>query len=106
MESAELVALLAVGLAAGWIASRIVTGKGRSVVGSLVIGVLGAYIGPLLLESADINPPADILGSVVTAVVGAGALLVAAQVVGSLKLVIVGAVIALFVLGGVTISTN
>lgn len=106
MEAPELVVLLAVGLAAGWIASRIVTGKGRSVVGSLVIGVLGAYIGPLLLEAADVEPPADLLGSVVTAVVGAGALLIAAQVVGSLKLVIVGAVIALFVLGGVTISTN
>ena len=51
-------------------------------------------------------PPADLIGSVVTAVIGAGALLIAAQVVGSLKLVIVGAVIALFVLGGVTISTN
>lgn len=106
METPELIVLLGVGLAAGWIASRIVTGKGRSVVGSLVIGVLGAYIGPLLLEAVDLEAPADLIGSVVTAVIGAGALLIAAQVVGSLKLVIVGAVIALFVLGGVTISTN
>jgi uncharacterized membrane protein YeaQ/YmgE (transglycosylase-associated protein family) len=106
MESGELVALGIVGLAAGWIASRIVTGKGRSVVGSLVIGVLGAYIGPLLLEAIDQPPPADLLGSIVTAVIGAGALLVVAEVIGSLKLTIIGAVIALFVLGGVTVSVN
>jgi uncharacterized membrane protein YeaQ/YmgE (transglycosylase-associated protein family) len=106
MEPAEIVALLGVGLAAGWIASRIVTGRGRSVLGSLVIGVLGAYIGPLLLEALEVEAPAGLLGSIVTAVVGAGALLVVAEVVGSLKIVIVGAVIALVVLGGVTISVS
>ncbi|MDA0352727.1 MAG: GlsB/YeaQ/YmgE family stress response membrane protein [Chloroflexi bacterium] len=106
MDSPELIALLGVGLAAGWIASRIVTGGGRSVLGSLVVGVLGAYIGPLLLEAIEVNPPAGLLGSIVTAVVGAGALLVVAEVVGSLKIVVVGAVIALFVLGGISVSVN
>ena len=106
MDTPELIAFLAVGLAAGWIASRIVTGRGRSVLGSLIIGVLGAYIGPLLLEAIDVNPPADLLGSIVTAVIGAGALLVIAEVVGSLKIVIVGAVIALFVLGGVNVTID
>jgi uncharacterized membrane protein YeaQ/YmgE (transglycosylase-associated protein family) len=106
MESPQLIALLGVGLVAGWIASRIVTGKGRSVVGSLVIGVLGAYIGPLLLEAVDVIPSDDLLGAVVTAVIGAGALLVVAEVVGSLKIVIVGAVIALFVLGGVNVTID
>jgi len=106
MDTPELIALLGVGLAAGWIASRIVTGGGRSVLGSLVVGVLGAYIGPLLLEAIEVNPPAGLLGSIVTAVVGAGALLVVAEVVGSLKIVVVGAVIALFVLGGISVSVN
>ena len=106
METPQLIALLGVGLVAGWVASRIVTGKGRSVVGSLVIGVLGAYIGPLLLEAIDVIPSDDLLGAVVTAVIGAGALLLVAEVIGSLKLTIVGAVIALFVLGGINITID
>ena len=54
----------------------------------------------------DVIPSDDLLGNVVTAVVGAGALLVIAEVVGSLKIVIVGAVIALFLIGGINITVD
>lgn len=104
MESAELLTLAAVGLVSGWIASRLVTGRGRSVPGSLALGVVGAFVGPLLLEVLELEAPVGLLGSVATAVIGAGALAVVAGLVGSLTLTLVGAVIAVVVLGGVSLS--
>ncbi len=103
MTPSGIIALVVVGLASGWIASRIVTGRGTGLVASLVVGVLGAFIGPLLLNALGIREPVGILGSIVTAVIGAGALLFIAQVVGSLALVLIGALVVILLLGGASV---
>lgn len=106
MEPSEVVVFLVIGLASGWIANRIVTGRGRSLLSSLVVGVIGAFVGAFLLQALDLQAPAGILGSMVTAVIGAGALLIVAGAVGSLTLVLIGALVLLFVLGGISFSMN
>ena len=46
----SLVIILAVGLIAGWLAGQIVQGTGFGIIGDLIIGILGAFIGSWLLS--------------------------------------------------------
>jgi uncharacterized membrane protein YeaQ/YmgE (transglycosylase-associated protein family) len=45
----ELLIVLFVGLVAGFLASRVVRGQGYGVIGDIVVGVIGAFIGAFFL---------------------------------------------------------
>ena len=45
----SLLIILLVGLVAGWLAGQIVQGTGFGVIGDIVIGIIGAYMGSWLL---------------------------------------------------------
>ena len=45
----ELILFLAIGVAAGWIAGQIMKGRGFGLVGNMVVGVVGAFLGGHLL---------------------------------------------------------
>lgn len=66
-----------VGLVAGFLASRIVFGKGRGWLMDIVIGILGAILGGWLVAQLHIpvNLGADLLNKIVIAFVGAVILL-------------------------------
>jgi uncharacterized membrane protein YeaQ/YmgE (transglycosylase-associated protein family) len=66
---------LVVGAIAGWLAGIIVKGYGFGLVGNIVIGILGAMIGGWLFGQLGIANSQGILGAVVSATVGAVALL-------------------------------
>ena len=70
----HLVYFLLIGLAAGWLAGKIMKGSGFGLVGDLVIGVLGAYVGGFLFSLLGLGASGAI-GALVMAVVGAIALL-------------------------------
>ena len=63
--------VLIVGLAAGAIAGLIMRGKGYGCLLNIVIGVIGAYIGNWLLPEMGIYIRHGIIGTLVTAVIGA-----------------------------------
>ena len=65
---------LLLGLAAGWIASVIMKGRALGLVGSLVVGVIGAFLGGFLFSLFNV-PAYGLLGSLLAAVVGAMLLL-------------------------------
>ncbi|MCG3156895.1 MAG: hypothetical protein DKINENOH_03520 [bacterium] len=65
---------LLIGLAAGWLAGRIMKGRGLGVVGNLVVGVIGALLGGFIFDILSIHAY-GLIGSLVTAVVGAIVLL-------------------------------
>jgi uncharacterized membrane protein YeaQ/YmgE (transglycosylase-associated protein family) len=44
MSGESLLVILAVGIAAGWLAGQIVQGTGLGLVGDLVVGIAGAFI--------------------------------------------------------------
>ena len=66
----ELVYILIVGLAAGWLAGKFMKGKGYGLVGDLVVGVLGAIVGSWLFGVLGLGVY-GLLGSIIVALIGA-----------------------------------
>ena len=71
-----------VGLVAVWLASKIVRGAGFGLIGDLVIGIIGAFIGAWLLPRIGIHLDTGIISAIVNAAIGAILLLL---VVGLLR---------------------
>jgi uncharacterized membrane protein YeaQ/YmgE (transglycosylase-associated protein family) len=61
---------LLIGIIAGFIAGKIMKGSGFGVVGDLVVGVIGAFIGVWVFDLLNI-PSGGIIGLLIAAVVGA-----------------------------------
>ncbi|GBE43481.1 transglycosylase associated protein [bacterium BMS3Bbin10] len=70
-----LVVLVVVGLAAGWLAEQIMKGSGFGLAGNIIVGIVGASIGMFVLGVLGISPSAGIVGSIVSALIGAVILL-------------------------------
>ncbi len=66
---------LLVGLAAGWLAGKITKGRGFGLVGNLIVGVIGAYVGGWLFNFVGVSAGSGFWGSLVTSVIGAIVLL-------------------------------
>jgi len=71
----DFLILILVGLVAGFLASRVVTGKGRGWFWDIVIGILGAFIGGWLAGLLRVSIGFGIFGRIVIAFVGAVILL-------------------------------
>jgi uncharacterized membrane protein YeaQ/YmgE (transglycosylase-associated protein family) len=76
---ANLIATLFIGLIAGWIAGRIVTGNGFGLVADILVGIVGAFFGGWLFRHAGIYIGAGLISSIISATVGAIVLLGAAR---------------------------
>ncbi len=55
MDTQSLVLFLVVGLVAGWLAGKIMKGSGFGLVGDLIVGVIGAFIGVWLFGQVGIS---------------------------------------------------
>jgi len=71
----SLLWFLVVGLVAGWLAGVLVKGGGFGVIGDLVVGVIGAFIGGFLFSTLGASTGAGLLGSIIVATIGAVVLL-------------------------------
>jgi uncharacterized membrane protein YeaQ/YmgE (transglycosylase-associated protein family) len=73
----NLIVWIVVGLIAGFLASRLVTGKGKGCLADIIIGVLGALIGGWLagLLHVSISVGIPIVGKIIVAFAGAVILL-------------------------------
>jgi len=71
----ELLWFLIIGLAAGWLAGQFVKGGGYGLVGDLIVGVVGAFIGGFLFRALGLSAY-GLIGNLVVATVGAVVLLV------------------------------
>ena len=74
MDFSSLVIFLLIGIIAGWLAGVIMKGDGFGLLGSMVIGVIGAFIGSYLFGLLGLSA-GGFFGSLVTATVGALVLL-------------------------------
>lgn len=72
---------IAIGLIAGWLASAVV-GGGYGVVGDIVVGIVGAFLGGLLFSGLHLRTPfAGLAGTIFVAFIGAIVLLVLLRVI-------------------------
>lgn len=76
MDAQSLIILLVVGAIAGWLAGIIVKGYGFGLIGNIVVGVVGAFIGNWLFPSLGLWDIPGIVGVIVSATLGAIILLV------------------------------
>jgi uncharacterized membrane protein YeaQ/YmgE (transglycosylase-associated protein family) len=74
---------MAIGLVAGWLASAIV-GGGYGIVGDIVVGLVGSFIGGVIFNGLHIHAPwAGLPGTIFVAFVGALVLLIVLRLVRS-----------------------
>jgi uncharacterized membrane protein YeaQ/YmgE (transglycosylase-associated protein family) len=71
LSSESLLVILLVGLVAGWLAGQIVQGTGFGLIGDMVIGVIGAFIGDWLFPQLGLRLGIGILGAIINATIGA-----------------------------------
>jgi len=74
MDISNLLLFLVIGLVAGWLASRVMRAGPFGLVGDLIVGLLGSFVGGWLFGQLGITA-GGVLGSLVTAFVGAIVLL-------------------------------
>jgi uncharacterized membrane protein YeaQ/YmgE (transglycosylase-associated protein family) len=74
MNTNSLIMVLIIGAIAGWLAGNIMKGKGFGAIGNMVVGVLGAVFGNFLFGFLGVAT-GGLIGSLITATVGAVALL-------------------------------
>jgi uncharacterized membrane protein YeaQ/YmgE (transglycosylase-associated protein family) len=66
----QLLEFLVVGIAAGWIMGKIRRGEGYGLIGNLIVGAIGSFIGWFLMGFLKVETP-NILAQIAMAVVGA-----------------------------------
>jgi len=66
----HLLWFLLIGIVAGWLAGQLMRSGGYGLVGDLIIGVIGAFIGGWLLGALGIYA-GGLIGSLLTATIGA-----------------------------------
>ena len=70
MSGTNLIWFLLIGLAAGFLASKMMRGKGYGLIGDLVIGIVGAFLGGWIFGLLNISA-GGLIGLLFTAFVGA-----------------------------------
>jgi uncharacterized membrane protein YeaQ/YmgE (transglycosylase-associated protein family) len=70
----HLLWFLIIGIAAGWLAGQLMKGGGFGLIGDLVVGVIGAFLGGWLFGALGIVA-GGLIGRLVTATIGAVLLL-------------------------------
>jgi uncharacterized membrane protein YeaQ/YmgE (transglycosylase-associated protein family) len=76
MSMESLLTILLIGGIAGWLAGLIVKGYGFGLLGNIVIGIIGAFVGSWLLAKLGISLSAGMVGSILNAMIGAIVILV------------------------------
>lgn len=76
----SLVIILLVGVVAGWLAGQLVAGGGFGVIGDLIVGIIGAFIGDWLLPRLNIHLGDGIVALIANATIGAIVLLLIIRV--------------------------
>ena len=70
MDTTSLIWFLLIGLIAGWLAGQVMRGGGFGLIGDMIVGVIGAFLGGWLFGLMGIAA-GGLIGSLITAFVGA-----------------------------------
>ena len=75
LSNQSLLVILFVGIVAGWLAGQIVRGTGFGIIGDLLFGIVGAFIGNWLLPRVGIYLGTGVISAIANATIGAIVLL-------------------------------
>jgi uncharacterized membrane protein YeaQ/YmgE (transglycosylase-associated protein family) len=67
----EIVVALIIGAAAGWLGSMIYKGSGLGIIGNIIVGIIGSYLGYWLLGKFGIYLGSGWIGVILTGAIGA-----------------------------------
>jgi uncharacterized membrane protein YeaQ/YmgE (transglycosylase-associated protein family) len=81
MSNESLLIIILVGIVAGFLAGKIVDGGGFGLIGDLIVGVVGAFIGDWLMPRLHIHLGVGIIPLIANATIGAIVLLVILRVI-------------------------
>ena len=84
MSGNSLLVIIVVGIIAGWLAGMIVAGGGLGLIGDLVVGIVGAFIGNWMFAHFHWHLGTGLVGAIIHATVGAVVLLLLLRLVGGL----------------------
>jgi uncharacterized membrane protein YeaQ/YmgE (transglycosylase-associated protein family) len=82
LSNDSILTILVVGIVAGWLAGQVMRGAGFGLVGDLVVGVIGAFIGDWLLPRLHIALGVGIVAQIIDAAIGAIVLLLILRLIG------------------------
>jgi uncharacterized membrane protein YeaQ/YmgE (transglycosylase-associated protein family) len=82
LSNQSIVVILVVGIVAGWLAGRVMAGGGFGLIGDLVVGLIGAFIGDWLLPQLGVHLGTGILALILNAFIGAVVLLLILRLIG------------------------
>ena len=74
LSNESLLVIVIVGIVAGWLAGRVMEGGGFGLIGDLLVGLIGAFIGDWLLPQLGIHLQVGIV-AIINAFIGAVVLL-------------------------------
>ncbi len=81
MSAETLLIWLLVGAVAGWLAGMILRGGGFGLLGDIVVGIIGAFVGGWLLTRLGVSIGTGLVSVIATATIGAVALLAVLRLV-------------------------
>ena len=67
----EIVVILIIGAVAGWLGSTIYKGSGLGLIGNIVVGIVGSFVGYWALGKLGINLGTGWIGAILTGAIGA-----------------------------------
>jgi uncharacterized membrane protein YeaQ/YmgE (transglycosylase-associated protein family) len=83
LSNESLLVIILVGLVAGWLAGQVMQGSGFGLIGDVIVGLLGAFIGDWLLPRLNIHLGVGIVALIVNAFIGAIVLLFVLRLIGA-----------------------
>lgn len=82
MSANELIYILIIGAVCGWLAGQIRQGFGFGLVGNIIVGIIGSFVGSWLFRTLGISLAGGLVGYILHSVIGA---LLVLAVVGVVK---------------------
>jgi uncharacterized membrane protein YeaQ/YmgE (transglycosylase-associated protein family) len=67
----EIIVTLLIGAAAGWLGSKIYQGGGLGVIGNIIVGIVGSFVGYWLLGKLGVSLGSGWVGAILTGAIGA-----------------------------------
>lgn len=72
----EILATLIIGALAGWLGSMIYKGSGLGIIGNIIVGIIGSFVGYWLLGKLGVSFGTGWVGAILTGALGAIVILV------------------------------